>query len=900
MFLLLLVLLQIAVLIGPRGAAKVENSFVLNSLTSCVEIATDVDTNAGIPLPAEDISAIYKTIVFQPAQNDVINQNKILLVSYIDEASFNKYAKFSYKINQLFALFHNYSCLLLSDNNNTSSLHQLDRRWEKVSIMRLLLQQFSESSAFDYFVWFDADLIFLDIFSHKSFLHTLIDESSSNVSFIISSELHAATGAANTGCFIVKNSNFSKAFLNQWYHTNHSLGHDQILFDTLYKELLYYSSQDLARLPSDYMDLFVNISHISERIQILPINLLNSIPPVYFTFDDHARASYHVLHLMGESNELRGKIFEFIYRHLFCSVNSLHSLDLYYRYLSVAFPSLEPIHEVETNFYKLGLNKVFLQLSFYELTNEKIQFQFDQIVSLLSSDITDSMQNCSTGNVINERKQTIRANELIESCFKLITDIRENFLLLEKFPVEDLQRLLFRRNNQRNERKDTVTGNVDGEVEWRAWKTQLLMKYNYLFQSLYNLQKDHILSSNTGLELFNSSVLLNLINFNIILGNDFLASFIGNEKYEFAVDGQNAAPTLNVVSFDYVMRKNIFHSIEYELFPSFHQILASTPSLSLLPAGKTNNFDYLSKMKGIFYQNKGKFYFTLFQDALDKSFSYQIDSFTEADFLSFLKTSLNAFFTSINIYHSSFYPSLLPPFLVNVTVTESFSSKIGVKDRFSGKNYYHELEIYEMISGYSDFAKAICYSLKEVVKFLPTFDWNDIYTFTAANVPTSTRSFHNFSDIFSFALQLSDESIRWLRDLLFIGGVGQKVMVFIPFQENHFLFERLIYERMKCFFSVSSSPSFSFSSRFANENREINRSYISVLSTLLARFEKQQNNNSAGNPSLEQFLFTLKSHLEELIQFFETLSLDADSLSVMQDYNMRKVRKNTLRKKNKN
>jgi hypothetical protein len=72
------------------------------------------------------------------------------------------------------------------------------------------------------------------------------------------------------------------------------------------------------------------------------------------------------------------------------------------------------------------------------------------------------------------------------------------------------------------------------------------------------------------------------------------------------------------------------------------------------------------------------------------------------------------------------------------------------------------------------------------------------------------------------------------------------------------------------------------------------------LSTLLARFEKQQNNNSAGNPSLEQFLFTLKSHLEELIQMFESSSLEADSLSVIEEDIMRKVRIKKFRKKKKN
>ena len=103
---------------------------------------------------------------------------------------------------------------------------------------------------------------------------------------IISSERHAETGVANTGCFIMKNSAWSRDFLHEWWTTyDRSEAHDQIFFDKLYK----------SKLPD-----------IATHVAILPTDEINSTPPPMLWQEDHNQ----VLHMMQEPDQLRKHIFQ--------------------------------------------------------------------------------------------------------------------------------------------------------------------------------------------------------------------------------------------------------------------------------------------------------------------------------------------------------------------------------------------------------------------------------------------------------------------------------------------------------------------------------------------------------------------------------------------------------------
>ena len=102
---------------------------------------------------------------------------------------------------------------------------------------------------------------------------------------IISSERHAETGVANTGCFIMKNSAWSRDFLHEWWTTyDRSEAHDQIFFDKLYK----------SKLPD-----------IATHVAILPTDEINSTPPPMLWQEDHNQ----VLHMMGQASALRQEAF---------------------------------------------------------------------------------------------------------------------------------------------------------------------------------------------------------------------------------------------------------------------------------------------------------------------------------------------------------------------------------------------------------------------------------------------------------------------------------------------------------------------------------------------------------------------------------------------------------------
>ena len=102
---------------------------------------------------------------------------------------------------------------------------------------------------------------------------------------IISSERHAETGVANTGCFIMKNSAWSRDFLHNWWENyDRSEAHDQIFFDKLYKSML---------------------PGIEEHVTILPQDAMNSSPPpMLYQTDDN-----QVLHMMGQPDVLRQEVF---------------------------------------------------------------------------------------------------------------------------------------------------------------------------------------------------------------------------------------------------------------------------------------------------------------------------------------------------------------------------------------------------------------------------------------------------------------------------------------------------------------------------------------------------------------------------------------------------------------
>lgn len=193
------------------------------------------------------------------------------------------YAAYSFAINSVFARRQGYPLHLYSPATGSDFMPDGgDQRWNRVKILfEILDPEHGSHCNASHVVWFDADLIFLD----QSLRFEPLLAAHADADIVISAERHAETGVANTGCFIVKNSAWSRAFLSTWWTSfDKTQGHDQTFFDRLYKSLP----------PTER-------SHIA----ILPVNALNSMPPPMLLQSPEDG----VLHLMGESTELRKRVF---------------------------------------------------------------------------------------------------------------------------------------------------------------------------------------------------------------------------------------------------------------------------------------------------------------------------------------------------------------------------------------------------------------------------------------------------------------------------------------------------------------------------------------------------------------------------------------------------------------
>ena len=276
----------------------------------------------------------------------------INLVSFASESILNEYATYSFAINTLYSYKRGYSYNIFTPSES-EIFDSVDFRWSRVKIIDWMFHQHSSTSTPSYFVWLDADFIFLD-FNFNLFSDVIqFDNRTKNADIIISAEYHAETGVANTGCFIIRNSTWSQQFVIRWWNNDASVrksAHDQVFFDRLYKKYLEEDPEGTL-----------------EHIVILPTRVLNSMPPAILQLRDSDR----VLHLMGESNGLRGKVFSFALKN-WCQNNEIRQtetpkplnitpdslLDLSYSWYSEALlRNLDSIDRFTTRF--VGVEKDF-------------------------------------------------------------------------------------------------------------------------------------------------------------------------------------------------------------------------------------------------------------------------------------------------------------------------------------------------------------------------------------------------------------------------------------------------------------------------------------------------------------------------------------------------------------
>eukprot|EP01035_Chromulina_nebulosa_P026976 gene26976-35405_t len=293
----------------------------------------------------------------------------------ISDNIFSGYAAYSFSINLLYALRRNYSFSLFTPSLS-DVFDPVDYRWSRVKILNWMFEgngNYISDNYSSYFVWIDADLIFLDF--DFDILQDVVyyDNRTKHADIIISAENHAETGVANTGCFIIKNSSWSRQFLSQWWQEDNATrasAHDQIFFDRLYKRYLKENPIE---------------THL--HIVVLPTRVLNSMPPALLQLAE----SDHVLHLMGENDELREVVFSYALQQWCCSSSC-------FKDSSDGKNSSDPIQQGHLS-HPLNITpSTLLDISYgwYSTTLTKLIQFIDNTVSFIASSttVTTASQGC--------------------------------------------------------------------------------------------------------------------------------------------------------------------------------------------------------------------------------------------------------------------------------------------------------------------------------------------------------------------------------------------------------------------------------------------------------------------------------------------------------------------------
>lgn len=281
-----------------------------------------------------DIKSIIKN-------NTLIPNKFVMRIISFSSRNLEEFSPYSSTINRIYSeLYSNVTYTVYGEGKSESEFQYdcevVDRRWNKVCILQHLMSlnvsNMDASQISDmYYIWMDIDMI---IINYDTFQPEELISQYPNAHMIISNEYHMQSGVANTGCFIMKVSGFSRFLLYHWWNDYyHEIGHDQTFFSELVLALTSKCNECRSRHPmyelieNDVFNLEIDI-HCSNRyvydfvdyIAIVDGKRLNSYPlPVF----KHQSESDAVLHLMGEKNEIRREIFKYAAQNLVATVQEI-------------------------------------------------------------------------------------------------------------------------------------------------------------------------------------------------------------------------------------------------------------------------------------------------------------------------------------------------------------------------------------------------------------------------------------------------------------------------------------------------------------------------------------------------------------------------------------------------
>ena len=220
------------------------------------------------------------------------------------------YASLSLAVNGAYAEYNNYIIKLIDPS--ISNPDPNDSRWSKVKLLLDALEENGDNDEningnhgwardLDYIMWIDADLIFLDLNLRLEQIAAL----NPTAHIIVSAEHAGSTTMINSGSVLVRNTAWSRDFLNKWWnYADRRLYSDQEQFDMLYNSL---KGGDGA---------------LDRYIKILPPDAINTDPPAM----TNLKKSNQVLHLMGEHTLFRKTVFGYAFETI-CNASNINNND---------------------------------------------------------------------------------------------------------------------------------------------------------------------------------------------------------------------------------------------------------------------------------------------------------------------------------------------------------------------------------------------------------------------------------------------------------------------------------------------------------------------------------------------------------------------------------------------
>ena len=193
-----------------------------------------------------------------------------------------------------YAEHNEYAFRVFTDEDIAFIPREMDPRWYKIRLLRAALEpKTGWARDSEFLVWVDADAIVLDLGMRIEVIAAQYPLSQ----LIASADVRQ--GLINSGFFILRNSVWTRNFLDRWWNTvDRTLLCDQDAFETVYRQITSEERRANGALEFEGTTL-------ERLVTILPRDALNSDPPASI----HQKPHNQVLHLMGESSALRSFLF---------------------------------------------------------------------------------------------------------------------------------------------------------------------------------------------------------------------------------------------------------------------------------------------------------------------------------------------------------------------------------------------------------------------------------------------------------------------------------------------------------------------------------------------------------------------------------------------------------------